>query len=124
MHYFQERDSHRLLSRTENILPFFPQLQALFNDKILSPAKSILEDDVLVYKDKIIYKLPGSQGIPLPSDFSFPLPHPFPFPFVYALLMFLLDTFLFSSEYLLHCLLQFIFPPFLLLLKLKFPFLF
>ena len=62
LQYFHEKDAHRLLSRTENILPFFPQLHALLNDKVLVPAKAILQDDALVYKDKIIYKLPGSQG--------------------------------------------------------------
>lgn len=62
LQYYQFKGEDKLLSRTENILPFFPELYSLFKEKVIQPGKDLIGDSPLVFKDKLIYKFPGSQG--------------------------------------------------------------
>jgi len=70
MQYFQDIGEFRLLSRTENILPYHPPLLSLFLEKVFPAAKEILGDEALVFKDKLIYKFPGAQGFSTHQDIA------------------------------------------------------
>lgn len=56
-------DGQRQLMRTENFVDYHAGLASLLNGKALnSILKQLTRDDMLLFKDKINYKLPGGNG--------------------------------------------------------------
>jgi len=58
-----ENDPEKILQRIENFLPYDPPLDGLLNgSKMLEAVSYLFGERAVIYKDKINYKLPGSDG--------------------------------------------------------------
>lgn len=61
-------NDQRILARTENFVPYIGDIFTPLKDKLLKAAGEILREDSKIYKDKIIYKFPGSHGFATHQD--------------------------------------------------------
>eukprot|EP00029_Vermamoeba_vermiformis_P013846 TRINITY_DN8778_c0_g1_i1.p1 TRINITY_DN8778_c0_g1~~TRINITY_DN8778_c0_g1_i1.p1 ORF type:complete len:253 (-),score=33.16 TRINITY_DN8778_c0_g1_i1:297-1055(-) len=69
LQYFDYNSSdQRILARTENFVPYIGDIFKHLKDKLLKAAGEILGEDSKIYKDKIIYKFPGSHGFATHQD--------------------------------------------------------
>ena len=60
-----------LIERIDPVLDLSPVFQSLSKDeRILQPLRELLDDDVMLFKDKIVFKLPGAQGYSMHQDYS------------------------------------------------------
>ncbi|MSO60080.1 MAG: phytanoyl-CoA dioxygenase family protein [Ilumatobacteraceae bacterium] len=63
MHYREMTDDGPRLCRTENFIPFHPQLKSLLTSgPIIEIASALLGEPAVLYKEKINYKLSGGAG--------------------------------------------------------------
>jgi ectoine hydroxylase-related dioxygenase (phytanoyl-CoA dioxygenase family) len=69
LQYFDyNSDNQRILARTENFVPYIGNIFTHLKDKLLKAAGEILGEECKIYKDKIIYKFPGSHGFDTHQD--------------------------------------------------------
>lgn len=62
LHYREQTDAGPKLCRSENFVPFHPQLRELLADRLCVTASSLLGEVAVLYKEKINYKLSGGAG--------------------------------------------------------------
>ena len=63
MHHRELTDTGPQLCRTENFVPFHPELRVLLTSgPMLATASALLGEPAVLYKEKINYKLPGGAG--------------------------------------------------------------
>ena len=65
MMYFEPsltNPKERLLCRTENFVPFSPNLASTLNGKLLDVCSDLFGSEAVLFKEKINFKLPGGDG--------------------------------------------------------------
>jgi len=61
----------KLVERFDPVLDLSPLFKNLSTDeRIVGPLRELYQDDMLLFKDKIIFKLPGAMGYPMHQDYS------------------------------------------------------
>jgi hypothetical protein len=61
----------KLVERFDPVLDLSPVFKRLSKEeRILGPLRELYQDDMLLFKDKIIFKLPGAPGYPMHQDYS------------------------------------------------------
>jgi hypothetical protein len=71
MMYFEQslrQPSERLLSRVENFCPYHAGFHKLLTETVLDGAASLFGEAVVLFKDKINFKLPGAGGFTAHQD--------------------------------------------------------
>jgi 2-aminoethylphosphonate dioxygenase len=58
----------RVLNRVENFLPYHTQMAALIEDDLLSACSRLFEEQAVLFKEKINFKLPGGGGFDAHQD--------------------------------------------------------
>lgn len=60
-----------IVDRINPVVDISPLFKALTEDeRIMRPLRELYGDDMLLFKDKIIYKMPGVTGYPIHQDYS------------------------------------------------------
>lgn len=60
-----------IVDRMNPVVDISPLFRALTADeRIMRPLRELYQDDMLLFKDKIIYKMPGVTGYPIHQDYS------------------------------------------------------
>ncbi len=71
MMYFEENrqdSSQRLLNRVENFVPYHSGMANLFDADLRSACSRLFEEDAILFKEKINFKLPGGGGFEAHQD--------------------------------------------------------
>ncbi|MBL8642584.1 MAG: phytanoyl-CoA dioxygenase family protein [Rhodospirillaceae bacterium] len=69
LNYFEMIDGKPYISRTENFLPYHPEFKALIESSgIFEIVETILGEPVVLFKEKINYKYPGTGEYPPHQD--------------------------------------------------------
>lgn len=63
MHYYERTSNGRQLCRTENFTPYHEGvLQLVLSEKLIGVLETLIKEPVVIFKEKINYKLPGGGG--------------------------------------------------------------
>lgn len=76
---FRRRQSgERYIEKFDPLVDISPVFQALSRDeRILAPLRAIYDDEALLFKDKLIFKLPGVAGYTMHQDAAYWQPFPY-----------------------------------------------
>eukprot|EP01080_Neovahlkampfia_damariscottae_P012196 gene12196-5783_t len=64
MIYYEKKNDEKLLCRIENFVPFHSELAKLFLNKLNDAVSFFLEEEAILFKDKLNLKLPNGRYLP------------------------------------------------------------